>query len=195
MTSTPDDDLDRRDMVRLVGGDDDGLNSLMDRYADRLFHYLMRILNDEADAADAAQECFVRVYRHRTEFDDRRRFSTWLYAIATNLARDRLRWRSRHPAVSLDAESPASGGSLRNSLAHPGGNPGETLEAEERGELVRTAINELPADLRLPLLLAEYEEQSHAEIGAILKCTAKAVEMRIYRARHELRRRLAPLLA
>ena len=58
----------------------------------------------EEDAAEAAQETFVRLYQHRAKFDSSQRFSTWLYAIATNLVKDRYRYRTRHPQVSLDAE-------------------------------------------------------------------------------------------
>jgi RNA polymerase sigma-70 factor (ECF subfamily) len=167
----------------------------MDRHSLRLFHYLLRTLQSEEDAADLGQETFVRVYQHRAEFDGERRFTNWLYTIASNLARDRLRWRARHPTVSLDAEAATSGQSLRDALPDNSASPVHSAQAKESGELVRQAIADLPEELRLPLILAEYEDRSHAEIGAILGCTPKAVEMRIYRARHELRRQLAPLLA
>jgi RNA polymerase sigma-70 factor (ECF subfamily) len=195
MTATPTDEQDRLDMARLNAGHDAGLNDLMDRHSLRLFHYLLRTLQSEEDAADLGQETFVRVYHHRAEFDGERRFTTWLYTIASNLARDRLRWRARHPAVSLDAESSDSGQSFRDALPDGGKGPRDRAEANEQRDLIRQAIAKLPEDLRLPLILAEYEDRSHAEIGAILHCTSKAVEMRIYRARHELRRQLAPMLA
>jgi len=91
------DDLDRSDMERLCKGGDSALNSLMDRHAEKLFHYLLRQLGNEQDAEDVAQESFVRVYQNRARFDPARKFSTWLYTIATNLSRDRLRYRARHP--------------------------------------------------------------------------------------------------
>ena len=90
-------------MARLVGGHAASLNELMDRHGERLFHYLVRCLQDDEDAGDLAQETFVRVYQNREKFDARQSFSTWLYAIASNLVRDRYRWRRRHPQVSLDA--------------------------------------------------------------------------------------------
>lgn len=195
MTATSTDDQDRLDMARLKAGHGAGLNDLMDRHSLRLFHYLLRTLQSEEDAADLGQETFVRVYQHCGEFDGERRFTTWLYTIASNLARDRLRWRARHPVVSLDAEEPASDQSLRDALPDNGADPADHVEAKERGNLVRQAIAKLPEELRLPLILAAYEDHSHAEIGAILSCSSKAVEMRIYRARHELRRQLVPLLA
>jgi RNA polymerase sigma-70 factor (ECF subfamily) len=182
---------DASDMQRLVNGHDAALNELMERHAERLFHYLIRHLHDESDAADVAQEAFVRVYQHRTKFDRRGKFSTWLYTIATNLARDRLKWRSRHPEVSLDAEKD-SDTSLGSVLQDNSAKPDETLFNRERAECVQRAVAEIPEELRAPLILAEYERLSHAEIAAVLKCSAKAVESRIYRARQQLRAKLLP---
>jgi RNA polymerase sigma-70 factor (ECF subfamily) len=188
------DSLDRDDMARLAAGHDAALNDLMGRHAPRLFNYLLRQLRNEGDAEDAAQETFVRVFQHRDKFDPHHRFATWLYTIATNLARDRQRHRARHPAVSLETENEETGGELQDRVASPLPGPGDQMEAAERAETVRRAVAQLPDDLREPLILAEYEELSHLEIGEILGCSAKAVEMRVYRARQQLRAQLAKLL-
>ena len=187
------DDRDKADMQRLAAGHEAALNDLMERHAEKLFHYLIRCLQNEEDAADAAQESFVRVYQNRVKFDSRQRFSTWLYAIATNLVKDRYRYRTRHPQVSLDAVNEVSGGSFRENVPEQRPSPGEALASTERAEIVRLAVGTLPEELRVPLVLCEYEELSHAEIGAILNCSAKAVETRIYRARKHLRARLQHL--
>ncbi len=191
MTTVSADDQDRNAMARLVAGHDSALDELMSRHAERLYHYLLRVLQNEADAADVAEESFVRVFQNRHRFQAQKKFSTWLYAIATNLARDAQRYHGRRPKVSLDVEPGETSQPLREILPDPGANPSESLEREERAEVVRKAVHDLPEELRLPLILSEYEEKSHAEIGAILNCTAKAVEMRLYRARQELRVRLA----
>ena len=188
------DELDVQDMSRLAAGHDAALNELMERHGEKLFHYLVRSLQNEDDAADLAQETFVKAYQSRARFDPSQKFSTWLYAIASNLVRDRYRWRSRHPQVSLDAESDATGDSFRDSLPGSGPSPNESVQVEERAKAVRVAVAALPEELRQPLILAEYEERSHAEIGAILGCSAKAVETRIYRARQQLRASLGRLL-
>ncbi|HEY4983784.1 MAG TPA: RNA polymerase sigma factor [Verrucomicrobiae bacterium] len=188
------DALDRQDMARLASGHDTALNDLMTRHAQRLFHYLIRQLRDESDAEDLAQETFVRVFQHRQKFNPTHRFSTWLYTIATNLVRDRQRWRTRHPQVSLDAENESTGGDLKDKLPATGATPEEKLIGGERAAAVRAAIAKLPEDLRTVILLFEYEEQSQQEIAAVLNCTPKAVEMRLYRARQELRECLASLL-
>jgi RNA polymerase sigma-70 factor (ECF subfamily) len=188
------DDQDRTDMARLVAGHDAALDELMERHAGKLFHYLVRCLQNEEDAADLAQETFVRIYQNRAKFDAKQKFSTWLYAIATNLVKDRYRYRTRHPQVSLDAENEATGENFRESVPAHGPTPRESLQGEERAEAVRKAVGQLPEELRTPLVLAEYEELSHAEIGVILACSPKAVETRIYRARKLLRETLGWLL-
>ena len=194
MSAPPTDEQDTADMMRLAAGHDAALNDLMDRHGERLFHYLIRCLQNEEDAADLAQETFVRVYQNRTKFRPDSKFSTWLYTIATNLVKTRYRYRSRHPEVSLDAESGQTGSSFRETMPAQTPTPSEHLQADERADAVRLALAELPEDLRAPLILAEYEERSQAEIGAILGCTAKAVETRIYRARQQLRAALGKLL-
>jgi RNA polymerase sigma-70 factor (ECF subfamily) len=185
---------DRADMARLAAGHNPALDDLMERHAPKLFNYLARSLQDENDAADLAQETFVRVFQNRTKFDTRMKFTTWLYAIATNLVKDRYRHRTRHPQVSLDAENQATGEDFRATMPQQTPTPSESLQNVERAETIRDAVEQLPEELRTPLILSEYEELSHAEIGVILKCSAKAVETRLYRARNQLRDTLARLL-
>lgn len=187
MTDPGPDAQDTQDMARLAAGHDAALNGLMERHGEKLFHYLIRCLHDEEEGADLAQETFVRVYQHRAKFDSGQRFSTWLYTIASNLVRDRYRWRARHPQVSLNAEHEETGTELGARLAHPGASPRESLEATERVTAIQNAVTELPEELRVPLLLAEYEDKPQAEIAQILSCSVKAVETRIYRARKQLR--------
>ena len=130
--------------ARLADGHDAALNDLMDRHAPKLFHYLVRSLQNEEDAADLAQETFVRIYQNRAKFDPAQRFTTWLYSIASNLVRDRYRWRSRHQQVSLDAESLEAEIDLKEKLPSPELAPDENVQTEERSEVVRRAVAALP---------------------------------------------------
>lgn len=188
--TTEADALDRADMERLAAGHDAALNDLMERHATAVFHFLCRMLNDEEDANDLAQETFVRVFRARETFRPAEKFSAWLFTIAANLARNHIRWRTRHPNVSLDAETGAAEQSLASTLPSPDSAPGEQLLAAERTAAVRAAVGQLPADLREAIVLCEWEEKSIAEAARILDATPKAVESRCYRARQILRERL-----
>ncbi|MEO7678769.1 MAG: sigma-70 family RNA polymerase sigma factor [Verrucomicrobiota bacterium] len=188
------DELDGADMAALAAGREAALNNLMERHSEKLFHYLIRLLQNETDAADLAQETFVKVYQNRGKFRGDSKFSTWLYAIATNLARSSFRWKNRHPEVSLEAGNQQTERSLEDSMAAADTSPLETLQAEERTNEIRQAVAALPEDLRVPLVLVEYEDKSQTEIATILNCSVKTVEMRIYRARQQLRKRFNALV-
>jgi RNA polymerase sigma-70 factor (ECF subfamily) len=184
------DQQDASDMQLLVEGRDSVLNSLMERHSERLFRYLIRQLQNEDDAADIAQEAFVRVYQHRAKFDPRQRFSTWLYTIATNLARDRLKWRSRHPQVSLNQPVGEGDNVMGDAIPDSKPLPDAVLVSNERADAVRDVIATLPEDLRTAIILSEYQLLSNAEIANVLRCSVKAIESRIYRAKQRLRESL-----
>jgi RNA polymerase sigma-70 factor (ECF subfamily) len=178
---------DRADMARLVSGHDGALNDLMDRHAAAVFRFLCRMLGNEDDANDLAQDTFVRVYRARASYRPEQKFSTWLFTIAANLARNQFRWRSRHPNVSLDAESETTEQALGDTLQSGTANPHQAVLAAERAEAVRAAVQDLPNDMREAIVLCEWEEMAVAEAAAVLQSTPKAVESRLYRARQLLR--------
>lgn len=188
--SPPADLRDRADMSRLAAGEDAALNDLMDRHATPVFHFLCRMLGNEEDANDLAQETFLRVFRARGSFRTSEKFSTWLFTIAANLARNHFRWRSRHPNISLETESSETEQTLGSALPANDPAPNETALAGERAGAVRTAVRRLPEDMRDAIILCEWQEFSVAEAAAILKTTPKAVESRLYRARRILRERL-----
>jgi RNA polymerase sigma-70 factor (ECF subfamily) len=194
MDTTDASGLDGADMQRLAGGHDAALNDLMARHARPVFQFLCRMLGNEDDANDLAQETFVRVYHHRASFKPGARFTTWLYTIAANLARNHHRWRARHPNVSLDAESDATGESIGDLLPASNPAPDSAAVATERAAAVRAAVASLPADMREVIILCEWQDLSSAEAAAILETTPKAIDNRLYRARNLLRDRLKPWL-
>jgi len=177
-------------MERLIAGEDTALNDLMERHAEPVFRFLCRMVGNEDDANDLAQETFARVYRARANFRTSEKFTTWLFTIAANLARNHFRWRARHPNVSLEASGGDSEQSLENMLRTKDAHPGEQALAAERVAVVRAAVARLPDDLREATVLCEWEECSVAEAATILQTTPKAVESRLYRARKILRERL-----
>src|SRR5882724_13224996 len=182
--------LDRADMERLMAGEDAALNDLMERHATPIFRFLCRMVGNEDDANDLAQETFARVFRARANFRLGDKFSTWLYTIAANLARNHFRWRARHPNISFESETEKSGQTLGSVLPANDLPPNERALAAERAEMVRKAVRNLPEDLREAIVLCEWEECSVAKAAEILEATPKAVESRLYRGRQLLREQL-----
>ncbi|MBN8710218.1 MAG: sigma-70 family RNA polymerase sigma factor [Verrucomicrobia bacterium] len=180
-------------MRRLRDGDDLALNEIMDRWQRRLTSYLLRAIGNETVAVDLAQETFVRVYQSREKYQPRGEFSTWLFAIATNLLRQHFRWLKRHPTVSMDSVEPGRDDPpLSERLPAEDAN---TVERDERSRIVKDAVTALPPDMREAVLLFEYEDLSHEQIAKVAGCSKKAVETRLYRARALLREKLRHWLA
>ena len=189
-SAQPADARDRADMERLAAGQDAALNDLMERHATPVFHFLCRMVGNEDDANDLAQETFVRVFRARGSFRTSENFSAWLFTIAANLARNHFRWRSRHSNVSLETETGESDQTLGSTLPANNPAPNKQALATERAAAVRSAVGKLPEDLREAVVLCEWEELSMADAARILETTPKAVESRLYRARQILREKL-----
>ena len=177
-------------MLRVKRGDRTAFAELVEKYRQPLFNFIFRSLRDETETEDVAQNTFIQVWKSRDRYERTAKFSTWLFTIAANLARNHIRWRTRHPDVSLDAESGTTGHSLAETLVSDRLAPREEALAAERAAAVRAAVHQLPADMREAIVLCEWEELSLAEAATVAKTTPKAIESRLYRARQILRGQL-----
>lgn len=174
-------------MAEVARGDPDALATLVGLWQRPLLGFVFRYVQNEADARDLVQETFVRIYEKRGAFRQGTAFSGWLFTIAANLCRNHVRWRTRHPSQDLTSASAAE-----YACARPA--PDGALVASERVAAVRAAIAELPHDLKVTLLLHEYEGLSYAEIAEVVGCSVKGVEARLARARLRLREALGKFL-
>ena len=174
-------------MLRVQRDDEAALGTLMVRWELPVKAVIGRIVLNAREAEELAQEAFVRVWQQRTKFRAGAEFRPWVFAIAVNLARNRLRWWRRRPEVALEEWTELPGDAEGAGAAGPGKGGSAALESAERAAAVRDAVAALPPELREAIVLFEYEHMSHAEIGATLGCTSKAVEARLYRAREKLR--------
>ena len=178
-------------MVRLREGDDLALNELMERWQKPLHSFILRYVGNHRDSIELAEETFVRVYQHRSRFNFKSKFSTWLLTIATNLCRHHARWRTRHPTISLDDTARMDEVSDEHLLISAEEIPSALASRTELARLVKEEIEKLPHDLKTAVLLFAYDNLSYAEIGVIMGCTPKAVETRLYRVRKLLAKKLA----
>ena len=175
---------DRALMGRVQGGDEAAFGVLMERWERPVKSVIARIVLNASDAEELAQETMVRVWQQRGTFRDGAEVRPWVFSIAVNLARNRLRWWRRRPEVALEAWNEDGEGET--------GRAGEgALERKERAGAVREAIAALPVELREAIVLFEFEEMSQAEIAATVGTSVKAVEARVARAREKLRGALA----
>lgn len=173
-------------MTRLADGDDLALNALMERWGARVNSFLFKMVGQREVAVDLAQETFVKLYKARRRYRSSGTFSSYLFTIAANLARNHARWKKRHPTVSLDA------GSADDTLStyeptDPSSTPDQAAEVSERYAEVHQALLALPHDLREAMTLFVYEGMGYSDIAKLTRCSAKAVETRIYRARQILK--------
>lgn len=171
-------------MLRLRNGDDLALSELMARWQQPIVGFAYRFTGNHADAVDLAQETFVKVYQNRHRYREGGSFSSWIFAMAANLCRNHHRWQLRHPG-DVAAMEPEMPDSLDTAPF-----PDDAAVRKETARAVRDAVTTLPSDLRVCVILSEYEGQSQAEIAGTLGCTPKAVETRLYRARQLLREKL-----
>lgn len=189
---------DHASLLALQQGEAVELNRLIGRWQRPLHSFAYRYVQNSADAHDLVAETFVRLYQQRLRLRSDTRLSAWLFTTLTNLCHNHHRWQRRHPTVALAAAGgnrPDSGpGPAELDPASEQPAPAAALEHDETLAAVRAAIDGLPHDLKITLLLHHYERLSYQEIGAITRCSVRGVETRLYRARRLLRDRLAGLM-
>lgn len=162
-----------------------GFEVLVKRYKNAIVSFLYRYVGDGRTAEDLAQETFLRVFRKVNDYDNRAKFSTWLYTIASNLAKDEFKRRVRHPAGSLDWRSGSGADTTRNVPTVVGreAGPEEAVEHDEVRESVHRALRMLAEEEREILLLKDVQGLSYEEIARILALPMGTVKSKIARAR------------
>lgn len=182
-------DSDETLMEALQQGDDHALAALMKRWEVGVKSFLLRLGVPSSDIEDLAQESFVRLYQKRANYRAGASFKPWLLTIAANLGRNRLRWKFRRREDSMEELHATTPGGFEPT--DPSARPASEL-AENANLIrdVRAAVNALPEKLRQAILCVEIEDLSYQEAAQVMRCTPKAVETRLYRARQLLRSRI-----
>jgi RNA polymerase sigma-70 factor (ECF subfamily) len=163
-------------------GESSAFDLLVARWEDKIRGAAFRLLGSEEEARDAAQEAFLKAYRGLPAFKREARFSSWLYQIAINLCRDRLRRRKGRRLVSLDAlEEVGPVIAAREPAAH------DLAEQIDLRRAVRRAIGALPEEQREVVILKEYQGLTFLEIAQALELPVSTVKTRLYRGLGQLR--------
>ena len=168
-------------MRAIQKGDMVAFDSMVNRYKGRLMNVIGRMLSSTEEAEDVVQETFVRVYQHRQSFNFQHCFSTWIYTIGLNLARNELRKRRRFKFFEI-SEMKGSEKELAVDPKLPSRLP----------ELLKSAVATLPEKYREAFLLRDVEEMAYDEVAKILDVPLGTVKSRVNRARLMLREKLKP---
>lgn len=182
-------------VAQYLAGQTRAFDALVDRYQNRLLNFIYRTVGDRERSEDLVQEAFIRVHRHIARFDSSKKFSTWIYTIASNLAKNELRNRSRNPLVLFqtitqgweDEERPLEfeDSSMR---------PDDLYRKRHVRALVEQTVAKLPEHHREVFVLRELEGRSYEEIAEITRCNLGTVKSRLNRARASFAEIIEPAL-
>jgi RNA polymerase sigma-70 factor (ECF subfamily) len=179
-----------------LAGEERAFQELVDRYQTRLLNFIFRTIGDRERAEDLVQEVFIRVYRHIHRFDHSKKFSTWIYTIASNLAKNELRNRSRNPLVFFqtlkrdwqqEEDRPLQ-------FEDSSSRPDDMYRKRHLRELVEESVDQLPEHHRQVFVLRELEGKSYEEIADITGCNLGTVKSRLNRARNSFAAIIEPAL-
>ena len=170
-------------------------SELYDRYRDRLVQFIWRKTGDRDRAEDLVQEAFIRVTRHLHRFDQNKKFSTWIYTICSNLAKNELRNRSRSPLVLFQKLTTHWDPDHRPlQFEDTTGRPDDQYRKRYLQQIVEKTVEELPEHHKLVFRLRELEGKSYEEIADITGVNLGTVKSRLHRARTSFAERIEPLL-
>ncbi|MDD5124428.1 RNA polymerase sigma factor RpoE [Methylovulum sp.] len=185
--------LDEDLVTRVQQGDKKAYDLLVIKYQHKIVQLVNRYLKDPSEAQDVAQEAFIKAYRAIGSFRGDSTFYTWLYRIAINTAKNYLVSRSRRSSqyeVDIqDAEAIENAPQLQGIDT-----PERLLMNEEIVKAIRSAIENLPDEMRTAIMLREFEGMSYEEIAEAMECPVGTVRSRIFRAREAIDNKLNPLL-
>lgn len=182
-------------VTAFLGGEERAFTELVERYQTRLLNFIYRTIWDREKAEDLVQEVFIRVYRHLHRFDREKKFSTWAYTIASNLAKNELRNRSRDPLILFQTvQKNWQDEDLLLQFEDAKSRPDYMYRKRHLREIVDGSIGMLPAHHRTVFILREIEGKSYSEIAEITECNLGTVKSRLNRARNSFAEIVAPYM-
>ena len=189
-------DSDTLLVERTIAGDQKAFELLVIKYQRRIQRLIGRMVRDVDLVEDIAQDTFIRAYRALSQFRGEAQFYTWLYRIAVNTAKKALMDLKRNPTVSENSFKSADDDEtspVENELT-TSETPEAVLASKEIAEMVNSAMDTLPEELRQAITLREIEGLSYEEISEIMSCPIGTVRSRIFRARETISQKIRPLL-
>ncbi|GMQ88047.1 MAG: RNA polymerase sigma factor RpoE [Gammaproteobacteria bacterium] len=188
-----DKNLDQELVERVQKGEKAAFDILVRKYEHKLANVISRYIRDPSEVLDVSQEAFIKAYRALPNFRGESAFYTWLYRIAINTAKNYLVAAGRRPPKddidAQEAEQFEAGSGLKEYAT-----PERLVLSNELAVTIQDAIDELPEELRVAIVLRELEGLSYEEIACAMECPIGTVRSRIFRARDAIEKRIRPLL-
>lgn len=186
-------DLDFQLVQRIQNGEQQAFTLLVKKYQNRVANILTRYVRNSGDIPDITQEVFIKVHNSLPSFRGDSAFYTWLYRIAVNTAKNYLTSQSRRPPSS-DIDATEADGYDGSEALKEANDPEAVLRSQDIKNVILSAIEQLPAELKSAITLRELEGMSYDEIASIEDCPIGTVRSRIFRARDAIDKQLKPLL-
>jgi RNA polymerase sigma-70 factor (ECF subfamily) len=183
---------DVRLMQLVSAGETDAFEELVGRHQRLVVGTVARMLGNNSEVEDIAQQVFVRVWKSAKRYVPRAKFTTWLLKITRNLVFNELRRRSRHAHMPLQLEPEEEERPMKDERAMA---PDAALLEQELQRAIETAIAQLPETQRMAVVLRRYDDLSYEQIAEVLDQSVPAVKSLLFRARTELRSHLSRYLA
>ena len=184
---------ERRLIRRLKDRDERAFSELIEEQGDRVFNLCFRMLGNRQEAEDLAQEVFITVFKSVDSFRGDSKLSTWLYRIASNLSKNRIKYLARrHERSKVEFDEGIDRNAASDSLTSPkqAKRPDENMEGQQLEKIMQQAISELEEDHRILIVLRDIEELSYDEICEITDLAEGTVKSRLHRARIALRKKM-----
>lgn len=191
-------DPDVRLMLLVKAGNASAFEQLVRQYQDRVLAFLRNLISNQQTAEDLTQDVFLRMYRARESYVPNAKFSTWVFTIAQNVARNAVRQLSRRHEQQVSGLRPSDSGqnlTMEQLATEASGlQPARQLDRMEMSEIVKLALGTLSERQRTAVLLAKFENMSYQEIADTMGLTVPAIKSLLSRARNNLREALQPYL-
>jgi RNA polymerase sigma-70 factor, ECF subfamily len=185
-------DSDKRLVERVKRGDKRAFDVLVLKYQHRIANLITRYVRDQDEVLDVTQEVFVKAYRAMNNFRGDAQFYTWLYRIAINTAKNFLVAKSRRPP-DTDIDVDEREFSEQSVVISEEGNPEDQLSGEQLKRVLQKALEDLPEELRVALMLREFDGLSYDEIAQIMDCPVGTVRSRIFRGRESIEKSITKM--
>jgi RNA polymerase sigma-70 factor (ECF subfamily) len=177
-------------MTRIAKGEENAFEILVNRHQTSILNLIYRFIGDRTQAKDLAQEVFLRVWQSARSYEPKAKFTTWIYRITANLCLNELKSARRRKLFQFLRFGGDQENTIEGALVDASPSPEDLLLSREQSRRISDALQSLPENQRMALILKRYDDLSYEEIARILNCSVSAIESLLVRAKRSLQEKL-----